>query len=318
MIEYYINIAHCKNYEGLMIDKDENNLSPQTNAFFFVLFACGIYRLFDKSAVYELLSRMAIIMKHRRIIDNFFKDDSLFQIKASGYKYTVTMKDVEDHLGLEIADAPDDVIPRKEWLKNIKEHWKAACVAGAISNNPMMEKTAIGKNVYEIGARPDSVINQEYLAVVDLFGREALKCIPEKAFEELQFRVAEVRQNLADYRKELKRKPKYQFSYAKIPDKVKAKICDACFGRMKNREVMYIEPMFVCLVYLAWLWANGYVRVYDLEWQGKHSHTADVDPRMAFNYEDYDGLNSLEFGINIFDTFHDFNLDKVYMLLKEK
>ena len=112
MIEFYINIAYCRNYKGLMINEDENNLSPQTNALFFIMFACGIYRLFDKPAVYELLSRMAIIMKHQGIVDNFFKDDSLFLIKASEYKYTMTMKDIDDHLGLEIANGPDDVIPR--------------------------------------------------------------------------------------------------------------------------------------------------------------------------------------------------------------
>ena len=81
---------------------------------------------------------------------------------------------------------------------------------------------------------------------------------------------------------------------------------------------MLTEPMFISLVYLSWLWANNYIRVFEVEWEGKKSHSADVDPRMPFNYEDFDGLNSLEFGVNIYSTFHDFGLDKVYMLLKEK
>lgn len=321
MTEFYINIAYCKNYEGLMIEQDENNLSPQTNALFFVMFATGIYRLFDKPAVYELLCRMAILFKHKRIVDNFFKDDKLFVIQAPGYKYTMCMKDIQDHLGLEIADGPDDIISRKDWLKNITKHWKAACVAGALCNNPMLEKTAIGKNVYEIGARPDKEITPEYLQVVDLFAREALKNIPERTFEELQFRVAEVRQNLANYCKELQKRPKHKFDYEKIPQEIKSKICDSCFGYIKNRaarESMLAEPMFISLCYLGWLWANGYVRVYEVEMDNKRAFTADVDPRFSFNYEDFDGLNSLEFGINIYSTFYDFGLDKVYLLLKEK
>ncbi|HTA81470.1 MAG TPA: hypothetical protein VK783_00920 [Bacteroidia bacterium] len=319
MIEYYINVAYTENPVKLIRTTDsEKDLSPQTNALFFIMFACGIYRIFDKPLVSELLSRMAIILKHQGIVDNFFKDDSLFRIKAKGYKYTATMKDIEEHLGLEIADGPYDIIPRKDWLKNIKQHWRGACVAGALCNNPMLERTAIGRNVYKIGARPDVEVTTEYQNVIDLFAREALKCIPENKFEELQFRVAEVRQNLANYRKELATEPKHKFSYARIPQHVKAKICDACFGKMKNKEVMYIEPMFVSLCYLAWLWANGYIRVYQIDYEGRRSHTADVDPRMDFNYNDFDGLNSLELGINIYDTFHDFNLDKVCMLLKEK
>lgn len=319
MIEFYINIAYCRNYENLIRTKDnEKELSPQTNALFFLMFACGIYRLFDRSALYELLTRMAIIFKHQSIVDNFFLNDSLFVIKTESYRYTMTMKDMEDHLGLEIANAPDDLIARVEWLKNIRKHWKAANIVGVFGNNPMIEKTTIDRNVYQISIHPDMEINREYQNSIELFATEALKSIPEVSFKDLQYRVAEVRQNLSKYRKRLKKKPRHEFNYSIIPRGTKAKICDACFGYIKNKEEMYNEPVFISLCYLAWLWANNYVVEYRLEMDSKKAYTAEVDPRMPFNYEDYDGLNSLEFGINIYDTFYDFNLDKVSHLLKEK
>lgn len=318
LINFYVNIGYCKNYKKLTHVADgEKSLSPQTLSLSFLMLAAGIHRLFDKSAVYEFLCRMAILMKNKRIIDNFFKDDSLFIIEAYGYKYTVTVKDIQDHLGMEVSNSPYDIIERKEWLKNVKEYWKAACIIGLFESNPMLEKTAIAKNVYRIGAKPDTEVDEKYQRAVDLFAREGLKSIPEKAFEETKFRATEARQRIANTRKELSKRLQHRFDYKKISMDVKEEIFNIVFPHIENKETMLFEPMFICLVRLAFLWANGYVKIYDIEWEGKKLHSAEVDPRVDFDYQDYDGLNSLEFGVNIYDTYYDYHLDKVAHLLKE-
>jgi hypothetical protein len=70
------------------------------------------------------------------------------------------------------------------------------------------------------------------------------------------------------------------------------------------------------LIYLAWLWSNGFIIVE--EFAPLKLFTAYADPRITdFDYDRYEGLDKQGTpGFNLYDTYYDFGLDKISHLLK--
>ena len=79
------------------------------------------------------------------------------------------------------------------------------------------------------------------------------------------------------------------------------------------------DSTFAALIHLAWLWENGYIAVFKISrGDGKHAYNAEVDERLNFDYERYDGMNRMEMGVNLFETYFQYGLDKIAHYLKEK
>jgi len=111
----------------------------------------------------------------------------------------------------------------------------------------------------------------------------------------------------------------------KIPLKLKKKIYMEMYPNFPVKkydmmdEINDPDSTFAALIHLAWLRANNYVTEYKITRDdGKHSYTAEVDERVDFSYERYDGMNRLGLGVNLHDTYYQYGLDKIAHYLKEK
>ncbi len=329
---YYINLAYCMDPEALMIGEGRSSdVSPQSHALAFCMHATAINRLFDKTTCYEFLVRMAYILRDRDIVDSYLKspigDEVLFHITAFSRKYTIYLEDLAFHLGLEICDSLDDIAcDRTEWMEKSGTYWRNACLAAILGRAPMLENLPIMKGKHIVAPKRFKMDDKEYVYIADLFAREVLKSIGEEPFEDLDVRVLERQTYLKEYREELATRPLKQFNYAKIPLETKKKLfTHICGPVLKYHDdfeevVNDADSTFAHLVYLAWIFAHGHARIYMIEelGTGRKARCADVDPRLTeFDYEWYEGLNELEIGVNIFDTFRWYDLQKVAYLLKE-
>lgn len=324
MIRFYINVENTPDPTGL-IQKRETAGGAVTLFLSFCMHATGIWRLFDKESIQEFLYRLGAIFKTYGIIPRFFTNDSLVVFENNGTKTEFNLNDIIEHLGMEISDSKNNRIPRDAWLDKIGDYWRQACIGALFSGAPMLDKVIIDRNRYKIATNKPKAPDEEYNKIIDLFVQEAMKTIGEEALKDLSERTQGQRDLLNQCIKFSETKPPHEFKYAQIPLDIKKVFFKQVFGAPWSKykkdfeEVVNDEGGYLCaLIHLAWLWINGYIVVHDVRKGDKISHYADVDVRMPFDYDNYDGLNKLGFGINLYDTYMDYQLDRIAHLLKEE
>jgi len=323
MIKYFINIAYTSDPDVISFTMDEKG--SITKFLSFCMHATGVRRLFDKETTREFLWRLAIMFRHYDIVDRFFISDRLIAYDDRGIKNELCLKDVTDHLGLELWDRSNHMVNREEWLGKIKEYWMNACRIAIFTGLPILDKRIIGKNKFIIGSNIPKPIAAEFEKTASLFADEAIRTIGIKKFVELSKRIIERKKYLDQFEARLQIKPEHTFNFLEIPLEKRILMYNKLFPGITikedviKEEINEPESMFAALVQLAWLWVNGYVNQQKiLSEDGKYSYFAEVDERFNFDYKKYDGLNSVEFGINIYDTYYDFSLSKIAHMLKEK
>ncbi len=322
MNRFFVNMDHVRNPKQAF---DKSKKRGSKSLFLtFTMHATGIYRLFDKTTVNEYLYRLAIMFRHYDIVPNFFKNDMFISYVDRAVKSELCLNDVIEHLGIELSDSPSDMVSRNEWSGKIETYWRNAMMVGVFTGIPILDQRVVGLNRFVIGSNKPMPITTEFEKIAELLAREAMKTIGDQAFEELALRVAEKEKELDKYRKSLEIKPKHIFNYQEIQMELKKKIYNEMYPDFPHDkydatdEINDPDSTFAALIHLAWLWINGYVEVYEIKMGNKHSYTAEVDERVDFSYERYCDLNSLECGINLFDTYYDLGLDKIAHYLKEK
>jgi len=289
----------------------------------FSMHATGIYRLFDRETVKEYFYRLTLMFRHYEIAPNFFTNDSFIEFNDRGVICKLCLNDVVEHLGIELSDSPSDMVPREQWSGKIETYWKNAMMIGVFTGIPVLDQRVVGLNRFVIGSNKPMPITAEFEKTAELLAREAMKTIGDKAFEELAVRVAEREKELDKYRRSLEIKPKHIFNYQEIPMELKKKIYNEMYPDFPVEkydimdEINDPDSTFASLIHLGWLWENGYVVVYEVTMGNKHAYTAEVDERVDFSYERFDGLNRMEFGINIYETYYQYGVDKIAHYLKE-
>lgn len=323
MNRYYINL----DYTLTPLALDEKLYEGGSKSLFltFCMHVTGVKRLFDEESVKEFLYRLAIVFRHYNIVSKFFSNDTLVTFDHRGIKIEFCLNDVIEHLGLETWDGPTDFVERKDWINKIEKYWENACKIALFTGIPILDRRVIGKNKFIIGSNKPSPITTECVKNAILFADEGMKTIGTNAFEELSDRVADKKAYLESYRKHLSIKPKHTYNYEKIPLKTKKRVFRRLYGPIFKYRQFFLDEVnepkgqLATLMHLAWLWANGYITTYKI-CLGEDScgYNAEVDERVDFSYENYDGLNHLGLGINLYDTFYDYGLDRVVSILKEE
>jgi hypothetical protein len=322
MNRFYVNMDHVRNPKQTL-DKSKK---PGSKSLFlaFSMHATGTYRLFDRKTVNEYLYRLAIMFRHYNIVPNFFTNDSLIGYTDRGVKSELCLKDVIEHLGIELSDSPSDMVSRNEWCGKIETYWRNAMMVGVFTGVPILDQRVVGLNRFVIGSNKPMPITAEFEKTAELLAREAMKTIGDKAFEELSLRVAERVKSLEEYRAHMATKPRHIFNYLEMSMDLKKKIYMEMYPNFPIEkydimdEINDPDSTFANLIHLGWLWANGYVAVYEVTIGDKHAHTAEVDERVDFSYERFDGLNHLGFGVNLYDTYYEYGVDKIAHYLKEE
>lgn len=323
-MKYSINIDYTNDPNSIMETREREG-GTITLFIAFCMHATGIYRLFDEGTIREFFYRMAIIFKSYEIVPKFFMNDTLIVFEDRGKKIVLDMNDVLSHLGMEISDCAADMIKREDWLKRIGEQWKQACIGAIYSDIPLIDIVSMGNNRFKVGSHKPK-FEDEYAKLATLFESEAMKTIGPEQIQQLSERVVARQKELNEYRLFLETKPKHTYEYANIPFDVKKRFFKMIFGNPVSKlkeefeeAVIDQESTLGVLIHLTWLWVNGYVSVNKVSIRRRiPAFFAEVDDRIAFNYEKYEGLNKLGIGINLYDTYFDYNLNKLAYLLKEK
>lgn len=323
MIRFYINVDYTQS-PACILKTREIEGGTKTKFISFCMHATGIWRLFDKDTIKEFLYRLAVIFKTYDIVPKFFTNDTLVVFEHEGKKVELDLKDVVEHFGMEISDSSSDLIDRSTWLENIGDFWRNACIGAVMSGGHVLDKKLINRNKFKIGLNKPR-FDEEIGKLAELLATEAIKTIGEEPFTELSSRIGERNKELQKERLALAVKLKHVFNYAVIPVNVKRRFFRLVFGAPASKfkkdfeELANNEDSYLCaLIHLAWLWENGYVKIKEVTWGIKISHYAEVDSRMDFDYDRYDGLNKLGIGINIYDTYYDYGLDRLSYMLFEK
>jgi hypothetical protein len=322
MNNFFINMEHVANPEKTFHKSKE----PGSKSLFltFCMHATGVRRLFDKETTREFIWRLAVMFRHYNIVPKFFTDDTLVQYDDRGVQDELCLNDIIEHIGLELWDGPTDLVPREDWRGKIETYWISACKIAVFTGIPILDQRVIGKNQFVIGSNKPKPITVEFENTADLLADAAIKTIGDQIFIELSQRLKDKKIYLEQYRAHLATKPRYVFNYMKIPMKLKKKIYREMYPNFPIKkydimdEINDPDSTFASLIHLAWLWENGYVEIHEITMGEKHSYTAEVDERVDFDYERYDGLNRLEFGVNIYYTYYEYGLDKIAHYLKEK
>jgi hypothetical protein len=326
-IQFLINTAHTPEPAKLMVaNKRRTDVCLKTHAIVFIMHCCGINRLFDKTCVEELLFRMGLLLKRYAILDSFFKKDVILNNKFLGDEYVISIEDLKAHLGLEIFNSPYDFTNQDEWVKNYQTYWKNACLTCIFGDTPIVDSISsrTGANERTVIDISIDLNDTKYINNISFFTTEVLRLIGNKPFSLLEQRVFERRKELSELTDKLLEKLPFEFDYAKIPLKIKEQYFEVICGPVLKylnyfKEVSNDETCsFAALLHLGWLWDNNYVKVNKIAYGNKRSYYAEVDPRVKFDYNYYDGLHNLEFGINLFYTYRDNNLEKLKGLLTEK
>lgn len=325
MNRFYINVEYTTTSQVLA--KKLRTKGSKTLLITFCLHVTGVYRLFDEESVSEFLYRLGIVFRHYNIVPKFFTNDTLLVFDDRGSKVEFCLDDISNHLGIEIWDGPIDYCERSVWIENIETYWKNAMLVAVFSRIPILDRRIVGKNKFIIGSNKPSPITPECESNASLFAKEALKSIGKELFADLSIRVANRKESLEEYRAKLLIKPRLIYDYEKIPIRVKKKIFKHLYGSIKKHKQFFKEEVsqdnsnLALLIKLAWLWQNGFITTYKIcVGEDKYAYNAEVDERVDFQYSPYDGLLKKEpaIGINLYETYFQFGMDKVAYLLKEK
>jgi hypothetical protein len=325
MIHYCVELGYTSNPKKLM-PKKEKGPSIDSCIVAFCLHATGVSRLFNKDSVQEFLYRVAIILRKYDVVGAFFKDDTIFSFTDGNVDYTINLNDVIDHLGIEVSNNPDEYMPREKWVTCMEKLWTNSCTISALCGMPIPDKLPDGLNSYVIGSNRPVPADDEYKKAIEIFVSSIMKSIGEEEFIKLEKRTKERRIYLEDFKRRLAIKPAYQFDWNAISFKLKMKIYDIIFGygavnrdwKGFQEEMNEEESTFRALVYLAWIWAHGYINTYQVQQGIRVGWMAEVDDRLDFDYSKYDGLSGLGIGVNLYSTYYEFHLDKVSPLLRVK
>jgi len=322
MINFFVNIDNTPDPATILAKRDTYG-GTQTLFLVFCLRATGIHRLIDKEAISEFLYRLAVIFRSYKIVPNFFTDDSLINFKYRGKYFELAIADIVEHFGMEISNSPYNMVQREEWLAQVGTYWKNACICAAVCNAPMIDAKDVGPKTFKIGANKPQFDDAYGKEAAEIFMKETMKTIGEESFITLEQRTVKMKVKLNKKRVFMQTKPKHVFNYSEIPIGIKKRFFRLIAGSPASKlkkdfeEVVNDETSYMgSLIHLAWLWANGYVKVIEIKWEGKISHTAEVDPRVPFEYDWFEGLNKLGIGINIYDTYYDYQLFRLSHLLK--
>ena len=261
-------------------EKEENK--PYAIALAGVMIVTGIYRLFEKDDVYELIKRMQLFFSEEQIIDGFFTNEVLFSFQYKYMHYDFKFKHLNELIGIETLNTAKNKLPYQDWVKGLETcvvMYNMFTIDGVFSGlildgHKSNELPSYGKplKTRSICSEQKSVYKANFLAETianELNSFERLKSDFPNKFKVLQLRTQPVIE------------PKFDFK--KFPASIQNKVT-------KHFSLVPQTKAPNKLIYLAWLWANDFV----IECEDGFCY---VDPRVkGFNLKEY-GLMGGEGGL---------------------
>ena len=309
----FINLAPNDVFTTFYPEKDHDGITPQTRALFFCMAATGVERIFTHDDMREFVFRLAAMFRQMGVIDNFFKDDFLFDFPAGENYYRITPDDLMAHMGLYTTDYPDQPLPREEWFENMQRCWENAIwlsiMGGGI--NPLAHLVFEEVSEKEVKVKMKSLdIHPSRLDIDNavILAENIMKDIPEEPFLQFYEKEKESFQLIEEYLAFAKSPLPIEYNWDALSYESQQAILEHLLEPRFYREGMTMEEVIheyadwvPDLVYLAWIKANGFAG---------NLYLHEIDPRVSIDPSRYEELG-VEGGINLGMTYRSADLEAI-------
>ncbi len=305
------NFNFTVNKEKLFKENKEN-LTPQVQALASLMNSTGVARLFEKEDIHELVKRAQLIFPERDMITDFFNEDILIEFPFKNEVYKLELDTLISYVGFEVADVNKNYTAFESWAINIPHYKQAAGIiatAGGTLNLDNSRSNVSGdKNnlAIDFGNTPDDIpLSHELVEKAEIFAEAILKRIPGKVFARLKTEFPDKFLEL-----ELRNAPFEEpvFNFETLPKEKQEALWKHFWPDMEHFNDPIQREHDIRLIYLAWLWANGFVIDEDINFVHIDFRIKNFDPE---ELEEQDGTNDL-LSLNML-----YNLDEILPLLKD-
>lgn len=240
---------------------------PATIALTWCMNVTGINRIFLQDHLDEFLFRLTFVLPSLQIADFISTGTKLFSYKYKGITYDFTIKDIEDHLGIEVSNSYCDMSERNTFHDNRITYVTFMLFCNAMRSFYILPSKAYGQddgqaNHFDTRAYKKVLpVNDEAMrAKADSFVREATQMIVSDVLctshSDLETKLAELKK-----RKSLiESYPKFDFNA--IPKDIRYNCIKEAFSEKEAEIVLNDEEEdagidYYKFIYLAWLYANN-------------------------------------------------------------
>ena len=268
-----------------------------------LMLVTGVHRLFEKNDVYELIKRVQLFFPEQNMIDNFFTNDLLFSFKYKHVCYQFKFEHLKELIGLETLNAAKNSLAYSDWI--IKNEscviMYNICLLDGFLSGLILDHTKERFNKNNPKGSYSLMMKQRILSL-------SKECVLKADF--LAEKIAS-ELNLFDRLKSdfpnklmvlhMRNRPfvEPKFNIKNISESVMIKL---------NTHFNMISKTDDCnkLIYLSWLWANGFV----IECKDGFLY---VDSRVkSFDLNDYKLL-----GESLSELYIQYKLNDILFLLKD-
>ena len=272
------------------------------------MLATGINRIFTRDHFRELCFRMAVTLEKTDLMEEWFAHGRLMAYKVNGITYRLQPEELVAHFGLEVVDDLDDLQPWERFLGSLSFNMQTAVLIGQFENMSLLPFDGHDQeSVSETIDRLMPEVTDDLMRRASVFADDLLRNVPEELFATQSQKIAGKQKELAERREAVLKLPK--FSLSLLSDELVMQCLDTFYmpefaESVKNDPEAFAEhgePM----IYLAWLWANGFIISDDYGTRPVEGFYIDDE-----KYELEDG------GVNLMVTIEEHNMDELVPLLK--
>jgi hypothetical protein len=291
---------------------NNTEILPATVAMSWCMDVTCVNRIFCKEHLEEFLYRLAYVLNSKNILEKWLLEDKLFDFSYEGTEYEFSVKDIEQHLGMENHNSYIDIIERSLFFEKMVSNVSLdSFIYLTQSFILLVETKSDGDNVTSLVGTSD--IEKKLPANEDeirekalFFSNEIIKNINIDTFSKANNSMKEKLEELRIRKEKIKNYPTFDFekiALKTLHDCIKASFSDEDAQEILDNPDDDIRYQYKRYIYLAWLFANGFM-VSDYT-------TADEVEGITINYNDYD-----EDGINLLNFYWEYNLKAMEPYLK--
>ncbi|PCH68932.1 MAG: hypothetical protein COC01_02780 [Bacteroidetes bacterium] len=296
MRDITVKVSSIKNYEDICFNQI-GELSPLTKVIANTLFSCGICSLHSADDLQEYSYRLALLLKKKDILDNFFLNDYFFVVNLDHRLYPVTTQDIITFFGITILEHPT-IITRSDYVESIGKHMMnfdlMLGLCNALDNDycgkvDTLEVTEVDKANAEVLSA--TIMKEFPVEIIDQW-----RSNNQEAIQDFQNRLNSDGFDL-----------KYDIN--NIPDSIIQKIYDS-IDEVYGLEFIESEQLSQ-LVFLGWLNANDHTQFGSFGLEIKPPY-CDYFEIQLFEHPDGDGLMLID------QVFSEYQISSFSHLLKEE
>ena len=304
------NVLYINNYPKDRMQTNDDFL-PASFAMEWCMHATFMNRLFTKEDMREFLFRLAITLDTMQVVENWFAYDKILNFQFIDSYYTLSADDILFHYGFEVTDSVVNAKERTFFLDNVAKGIKNAMFIGAFEGSQVIPLRITGEDELEIsGKEYTPQITEKLIQKAAFFADDIVKMAPRGFFEQENDKKRSKIEEIEIRKEKIAKLPK--FDLKKIPADIVMQCMNIMFEAESAKKIMDIPEDFESfgkpLIKLAWLWANDMIV--------NEGISASEIEGVDLDWDDYELQGEDDMGINLLQTYENYNLEECIPLLK--